>query len=45
MSQRKTMMMVEAPDFTLEDVAGHKVSLKDYRGQKHVILVFNRGFA
>jgi peroxiredoxin len=33
-----------APDFTLEDTQGHSVSLSDYRGKKHVVLVFNRGF-
>jgi peroxiredoxin len=33
-----------APDFTLYDFEGRKVSLSDFREYKHVILVFNRGF-
>ncbi len=33
-----------APDFELEDFKGHKVKLSDYRGSRHVFLVFNRGF-
>jgi cytochrome oxidase Cu insertion factor (SCO1/SenC/PrrC family) len=32
-----------APDFTLENVDGTKISLSDFRGQKSVILVFYRG--
>jgi len=33
-----------APDFELEDYAGHPFRLADLRGQKSVVLVFNRGF-
>jgi peroxiredoxin len=34
-----------APDFELTDLEGQTVRLSDYRGRKHVILVFNRGFS
>ena len=37
--------MDSAPDFVLEDFTGRPVRLFDYRGQKNVVLVFNRGFA
>lgn len=33
-----------APDFELTDTNGGKVRLSDYRGEKIVLLVFNRGF-
>ena len=33
-----------APDFELTDVQGNTVRLSDYRGKKHVLLVFTRGF-
>ena len=33
-----------AADFELQDYGGKTVSLQDFRGQKHVLLVFNRGF-
>jgi len=33
-----------APEFSLPDFSGKAVSLLDYRGEKHVLLVFNRGF-
>jgi len=34
-----------APDFALADFRGQTVRLADYTGKKHVVLVFNRGFA
>ncbi len=33
-----------APDFTLTDFQGETVRLADFKGQKNVLLVFNRGF-
>jgi peroxiredoxin len=33
-----------APDFTLGDTQGQSVTLSDYQGKKHIVLVFNRGF-
>ena len=33
-----------APDFTLNDTNGESVTLSDFRGDRHVVLVFNRGF-
>jgi len=33
-----------APDFELADSEGRKVRLSCYIGNKHVILIFNRGF-
>ena len=33
-----------APDFELTDVQGRTIRLSDYRGKKHVVLVFTRGF-
>ncbi len=35
---------VLAPDFTLDDFNGKKVSLSDFNRQKNVMVVFNRGF-
>ena len=35
---------IMAPNFTLTDIVGDAVSLSDYQGIKHVVLVFNRGF-
>ncbi len=33
-----------APDFTLSDFNGNELTLSDYRGQKNIVLIFNRGF-
>ncbi len=33
-----------APDFELTDPNGRLVRLADFRDQKNVVLVFNRGF-
>lgn len=33
----------KAPDFTLENIDGAKISLSDFRGIKNVVLVFYRG--
>ena len=35
---------ITPPDFALTDTQGQSVTLAGYRGQKHVVLVFNRGF-
>jgi cytochrome oxidase Cu insertion factor (SCO1/SenC/PrrC family) len=32
-----------APDFTLENYDGNKITLSDFRGKKNVLLVFYRG--
>jgi cytochrome oxidase Cu insertion factor (SCO1/SenC/PrrC family) len=32
-----------APDFTLENMDGNRITLSDFRGKKNVILVFYRG--
>ena len=40
----RVQLNTPAPDFTLEDYDGHKVSLSDFSGTKPVLLVFNRGF-
>lgn len=34
----------KAPDFTLTDYQENKVSLSQFKGKQHVLLVFNRGF-
>ena len=38
------LIATNAPNFTLDDFQGKPVSLSDFRGQKTVVLVFNRGF-
>jgi peroxiredoxin len=34
----------QAPDFVLNDLTGKSVRLSDYRGKKHLVLAFLRGF-
>jgi hypothetical protein len=34
----------DAPNFTINDYNGQPVSLADYKYEKNVLLVFNRGF-
>jgi len=36
---------MSAPDFELPDFSGRPVRLSDFHDQRHVVLVFNRGFA
>ena len=33
-----------APDFTLEDEKGTPITLSQFQGKKHVVLVFYRGY-
>jgi peroxiredoxin len=33
-----------APDFEMTDSQGKKIRLSAFKGKKHVVLVFNRGF-
>lgn len=33
-----------APDFTLMDFKGDEFRLSSFKGEKHVLLVLNRGF-
>ncbi len=41
---KRVELNATAPDFTLDDWRGQPYHLSDFRGNKHVILVFNRGF-
>lgn len=40
----KVQLNQKAPDFTLPDFHGQEVSLSQFKGDKYVLLVFNRGF-
>jgi len=40
----KVEINTPAPEFELTDFNGRTVHLSDYRGEKNVVLVFNRGF-
>ena len=41
----KVKLDTPAPDFSLEDFRGRKVSLSDFHDKKNVIVVLNRGFS
>lgn len=41
---QEVKLNTDAPDFELQDHTGRLVRLSDFRGEKSVILVFNRGF-
>lgn len=34
----------EAPDFEIDDFKEKTIKLSDYKGNKNVLIVFNRGF-
>jgi peroxiredoxin len=40
----KKLEAMTAPDFTLTDTQGQSVRLSSFQGDKHVVLVLNRGF-
>ncbi len=40
----KVEINTPAPDFELADFNGRPFRLSDFRGEKQVVLVFNRGF-
>jgi peroxiredoxin len=42
---RRVEINTMAPDFSMPDFMGRQVNLSDYRTRRHVVLVFNRGFA
>ncbi len=44
MSAKRIAPDTPAPDFSMEDLHGQQVRLSDFRGEKYVLLVFNRGF-
>ena len=41
----KAQVNLPAPDFTLNEATGNAVTLSSFKGNKQVVLVFNRGFA
>lgn len=45
MSDIERVDTTPAPDFELNDSEGRPVRLSGYKGSRHVVLIFNRGFA
>ncbi len=41
----RVLLNTPAPDFELADFHGNLVRLSNFRGERNVVLVFNRGFA
>jgi peroxiredoxin len=44
MSDERVKPGQEAPNFALTNTKGEEIRLSDFRGNKSVYLVFNRGF-
>ncbi|MBM9538240.1 redoxin domain-containing protein [Desulfobulbus alkaliphilus] len=40
----RVQVNTQAPDFSLPDLQGRTVTLSDFFGHRHVVVVFNRGF-
>ncbi len=40
----KVILNAKAPDFLMEDYNRNVVQLSKFRGEKNVVLIFNRGF-
>jgi len=44
MSEHRIMVGELVPDFSLEDTFGNEIVLSNFKGNRNVFLVFNRGF-
>ncbi len=42
---KKLDLLDPAIDFSLQNTRGEMVTLSDFKGKKHIVLVLNRGFA
>lgn len=43
-SMPKISLQEPAPDFRLKNYRGEEIRLSQFKGEKHVLLVLNRGF-